>query len=319
MNQKELQNILPQTPEHFVDRMEQTLKEIENMNKKTVRYAVRTPILVAAILLALSCTALAVGAHFGIFDMLNRYAGEPMLPLEGAEEMIQTGFPSFENEYAALEIREAMYVENSVKVLVHVTPKNGATFMYPSFQPEGIALFNGYGISDVYNEDGSADFLITAMLDEAPEKLAADIVLPLYQGNTVLEPAVVHIELQRTQGEKAQLIPQNEGERWRIISAEITRNAFSMTYDILYAYEPILPKEDMGVDLRAFTPEDEKYTFGDTGFYTETAEDGSVLYRQIGELQTAEAFPESIVFKPKVIGGANEYLDTITCKVEAEG
>ena len=319
MNQAKLQNILPQTPEHFVDRMEQTLKEIENMNKKTVRYAVRTPILVAAILLALSCTALAVGAHFGIFDMLCRYTGDPMQPLEGAEEMVQTGFPTFENEYAVLEIREAMYVENSVKILLHIQTKNGATFMYPSFLPEGVALSNSYGMSDIYNEDGSADFLITAMLDEAPEMLTADIVMDLYLGDTVLEPATVRIELQRTQGEKAQLVPQNEGERWRIISAEITRNAFSMTYDILYAYEPILPKEDMGVDLRAFTPEDEKYTFGDTGFYTETAEDGSVLYRQIGELQTAEAFPETIVFKPKVIGGAFEYLDAIECKVETEG
>lgn len=319
MKQRELQNILPQTPEHFVNRMEQTLKEIENMNNKTVRFAVRTPILVAAILLVLSCTALAVGSHLGIFDMLNRHAGEPMLPLEGVEEMIQTGFPSFENEYAAVEIREAMYVENSVKVLIHMETKNGATFMYPSFQPENVALYNGYGIMDFYNDDGSAEFLITAMLDEAPEKLAASIELPLYLGDEVLEPAVIRIELQHTQGEKARLVPQNEGERWSIISAEITRNAFSMTYDILYAYEPVLPKEDMGVDLRAFTPDGEKYPFGDTGFYYETAEDGSTVYRQVGELQTAEDFPESIVFMPKIIGGADEYLDAITCKVEAEG
>lgn len=71
----------------------------------------------------------------------------------------------------------------------------------------------------------------------------------------------------------------------------------------------------MGVDIKAFDKNGTRYAENDSSFDLYERADGTTVYRQIQEIQTSEKMPESIVFKPKVIG-ADKWLDAIECKIE---
>ena len=75
MKRKELQNLFPPVPGHFLDRIDRTMEEIEAMNTNSIKRIRRVsrPVLIAAIVFALTAaTALAaVLGHHALKDALN--------------------------------------------------------------------------------------------------------------------------------------------------------------------------------------------------------------------------------------------------------
>ena len=75
MKRKELQNLFPPVPGHFLDRIDRTMEEIEAMNTNSIKRIRRVsrPVLIAAIAFALTAaTALAaVLGHHALKDALN--------------------------------------------------------------------------------------------------------------------------------------------------------------------------------------------------------------------------------------------------------
>lgn len=309
MTRNKLQSILPQTPDHFVNRMEQTLKEIENMNPRNLKHDVRTPILVAAILLALSCTALAVGSYFGIFDFMANVSG-PITPLEDAEDVIETDVGQGANANGTIVIEEAAYSGDNYSIVIHATPANGGGYGFPDLKIKN-AEFQNLSLSDRRFEDGSISFFMQGYVHgDAPETLDCEITM--FCGEWMTIPfQITHVE-----GLRARLIPQSEGERWSIVSATISFGKLSGTLDVKYLYEP-LPSELMGVDLRMLDANGEEYPDGGGGSKVEIQPDGTVIYHSVTEIQSLAELPAKVWIRPKVIDEI-AHLETIECLVIPE-
>jgi len=313
MTRRELKNALPQTPDHFVNRMDETLKEIERMNTKSTRIPTKAILIAAALILALAGTAVAVGSAMGIFDHISRPV-EHITPLEGAEKMLSVNPAAEETPTGRVEIGEALYADATCKVTLNIFPAEGVTFMFPELKMLN-AQSETQGLSEVWNSDGSASYMISALLTgEQPDALECEVSVPFYRGNEVLKPITLPLTLEHTMGNTATLVPQSEGERWSIVSASIAQNDFSMTFDVQYRYQP-LPGEDMGVDIIAFDAQGSRILTGESSFTTEKQPDGTVIYRQITEIQTANELPGMLTLKPKVIG-EDCWLDAIECIIE---
>lgn len=313
MTRRELKNALPQTPDHFVNRMDETLKEIERMNTKSTRIPTKAILIAAALILALAGTAVAVSSAMGIFDHISRSI-EHIVPLEGAEKMLSANPAAEETPTGKVEIGEALYADATCKVTVNIVPAEGVTFMFPELKILN-AQSEDQGLSEVLNGDGSASYMISTLLTgEQPDVLECEVSVPFYRGTEVLKPITLPITLEHTKGNAAALVPQNESERWSIVSATIAQNDFSMTFDVRYRYQP-LPGEEMGVDIMAFDAHGSRIPSGDSSFSMEKLPDGTAIYRQITEIQTANELPDCLVLKPKVIG-EDCWLDAIECTVQ---
>lgn len=315
MTRRELKNALPQTPDHFILRMDKTLKEIEHMNaaKPSGFRSMKTVLIAAALILALTGAAVAVGSATGIFDHLSRSV-EHLSPLEGAQELLDTSGGTAVTDQARIEIVETLYADATCKVTVDIHPAEGVTFMFPELKLLN-AEYENESLSEILSEDGSASYMLSALLTgEQPDALECEISVPLYKGGEVLDPVVLPLTLTHVHGDVAMLAPQGVGERWSIQSASIARNDFSMTLDVKYLYQP-LPGEDMGVDIIAFDAQGNRIAAGEETMTDEVLADGTVLYRQIIELQSAESLPETLILQPKVIG-EDLWLDAIECSVE---
>lgn len=315
MTRRELKNALPQVPDHFTRRMDETLRSIERMDTThaPIFRSTKTLLIAAVLILALTGAAVAVGSVTGIFDHLGRSV-EHIVPLDGAQDLLDARGMSAETAQARIEIVETLYADATCKITVDIHPAEGVTFMYPE-----LALLNAEheneGISEILNEDGSASYMLSALLTgEQPDALECEISVPLYRDGEVLDPMVLPVTLTHTHGDAATLIPQGVGERWSIRSATITRNDFSITVDVQYLYQP-LPGEDMGVDIIVFGAQGNRIAAGEETMTNETLSDGVVLYRQITELQSASEMPDALLLQPKVIG-EDRWLDAIQCNVE---
>lgn len=91
---------------------------------------IRRAILIVAALLALSAIAFAA-TKLNLFSSMTRYTN-PIVPLDGAEELVETGLGSAENEWATVTVEEAAYDGQGAMALVRITPK----------EPEKYALLN---------------------------------------------------------------------------------------------------------------------------------------------------------------------------------
>ena len=152
MNQKNWQNAFGNAPEDFHLRLVETLDGLEEREMKK-RYKFSTA-LVAAVLAALLATGAAFAAsQLGIFKFYTNRA-DPILPLNGAEEMAVTNLGSVENDLVTMTVEEALYDGQGALVQIRYTPKD----------PENYALLSDgldiekegdHFISRTYYEDGS--------------------------------------------------------------------------------------------------------------------------------------------------------------------
>jgi len=121
MTKREWQQAFGDAPEDFLDRLGDTLRDLEERDMKK-RYKFTT-MLAAAIVAALLIAGAAFAAErLGLFRALK--SAEPIRPLEGAEELVATNLGTVEDEYVKLTVEEAVYDGQGALVQLRIAPAN---------------------------------------------------------------------------------------------------------------------------------------------------------------------------------------------------
>ena len=121
MNQKDWQRAYNDTPEDFHLQLIGTLDVLEERKmKKGFKFSA---VLIAAVIMALLASGAYVASKLGIFHMLT-HSASPIVPLEGAEEMVVAGLGYTENELVSVTVEEAMFDGQMVLVQFRLRPKN---------------------------------------------------------------------------------------------------------------------------------------------------------------------------------------------------
>jgi len=119
----DLQNMYEPVPQHLMDNIDNVLSSLDDREERMiVKKKMSVSLVLAAVLILASMTALAM-SNLNLFRNMTDMA-DPIQPLKGAEEMIETNLGSVENDYVTLTVEEAVYDGQSVMTLVHITPKN---------------------------------------------------------------------------------------------------------------------------------------------------------------------------------------------------
>jgi len=316
MNRKEFCDAFPQAPEHFIRRMEDVLSEIEGVRPVKKKRVWKTALIAAVLVVLLAGSAVAIGNFMGVFDFMKRVVA-PMEPLKGAEDLVESGLGYTEGDYGSLEVVEGIYSGRSCKIVLKAVLREGYEYSFP-----GVTFLNAQtpgagGLDMIEEENGVVQFMLEEILEaDTPEILECEVDIMFGKNGKATDSAKLRFDLHHAAGDAAKLVPQNEGERWKILSGSITRNEFSMVFDIEFEYTAEAG-EDMGVDIRAFNESGEQYANGDTSYGDRgLPEVGKMMvYRQIAEIQSTEEMPDRIVFRPKVIG-EDKWLDEIVCAIE---
>lgn len=127
---RELQNIYGDAPEDFHLRLSEALNGLEERKKKG-RHKLSTMLLAAALCVVLLAGAGFAATQIGVFHLMD--TASPIVPLEGAEELVALKLGSCENEYAVLTLEQAVFDGQGVMVQCRLTPKD----------TEKYALFDG--------------------------------------------------------------------------------------------------------------------------------------------------------------------------------
>ena len=324
MNRRDFQSAVPPTPAHFEHAVDAALAQIgraENTHVHRVRekHLSRRILIAAAALLLLAGMALAVGARFGIFDFYNSVAGDPIVPLEGAEAVIQSDVARLETASGAMiTVEEAAWSGSSFTVVTHFVPAPDAEGV--PFPPDLRVLnaeWEDLGSSDQSFPDGSVNWLHSGRMldaDAAPQVLECALSVQLGGGDGVVE---IPFEIRHSDaGAKLRLLPRNAGERWSVVSAEIDCGSLESTLDERYRYQP-LPEELMGVSLRLFTAEGDEIPWESGSSAWEEQADGTLVWHVVLRIQSMDAVPETLILRPKVID-SYDWLEPIVCDVIPE-
>lgn len=118
---KEFQNIYGDAPVDFHLRLTETLNGLEERKMKK-RYKLSKLLLAAAVCVMLLAGAGFAATQLGVFHLMN--TANPIVPLEGAEELVAVKLGSCENEYAVLTLEEAVFDGQGVMVQCRLTPKD---------------------------------------------------------------------------------------------------------------------------------------------------------------------------------------------------
>lgn len=124
MNRRDWQGIYGGAPEDFRRGLRAALdglKEDENMGNRGGRRLAAVLIAAAVAILALTGGALAA-RELGLFKLLTDMA-MPIVPLPGAEEMVETELGSVENDLVRLTVEEAAYDGQGALVQLRFAPK----------------------------------------------------------------------------------------------------------------------------------------------------------------------------------------------------
>ncbi|MBQ8506989.1 MAG: hypothetical protein IJ466_06135 [Clostridia bacterium] len=135
MNRQDWQSAFGNVPEDFHDRLRGTLNGLEERKMKK-RYKFTTVLAAAVILVALFAGAAVAMNELGVFHLLTDTV-DPILPLEGAEEMVKKNLGTAENEYAVLTVEEAVFDGQGVLVQCRLTPKDTERYaMFDAFMQD---------------------------------------------------------------------------------------------------------------------------------------------------------------------------------------
>ena len=323
MNRRDFQSAVPPIPAHFVHAADAALAQIGRAERRNARRGGRPMgrkiLIAAAALLLLAGMALAVGASFGILDFYNDVAGDPIVPLEGAEAVIQSDVARLKTASGAvITVEEAAWSGSSFTVVTHFVPAPDAEGV--PFPPELRVLnaeWEDLGSSDHFFPDGSVSWLHSGRVldaDAAPQVLECALSVQLGGGDGVVE---LPFEIRHSDGGMVlRLVPRNAGERWSVVSAEIDCGSLESTLDVRYRYEP-LSEELMGVSLRPFTADGEEIPWepGSSAWGEQAV--GTALWHVVLRIQSMDVVPETLILRPKVID-SYDWLEPIVCDVVPE-
>lgn len=139
LEQRDFQNLYGEAPEDFYLRLQETLNGLEEVEMKK-RYKAST-LLLAAVILVLALAGAGIAAsQLDVFHLMD--TADPIVPLDGVEEMVAMNLGSSENEYARLTVEQAVFDGQGVMVQCRLTPVD----------IEHYAMFNDFmqGVSEQY-------------------------------------------------------------------------------------------------------------------------------------------------------------------------
>ena len=198
MKRADWQRAFGEVPEDFHLRLRSTLNGLEEKEMKKKRNLTLT-LLAAALIVALLAGAGIAASKLGVFDMLKKTA-DPIVPLEGAQELVGTNLGSAENELARLTVEEAVFDGQGVLVQMRLTPRDEKHVLYNAFATDSplvetkfVPLKIDEGVQEIWNWtvvnekddkrllEGEVELEIPASVEEAQEK-----GLPIYMKDGVL-------------------------------------------------------------------------------------------------------------------------------------
>ena len=161
MNQRYWRSAYGTAPEDFHLRLVDTLDGLEEREMKK-RYKFSTVLVAAAIMALLAGGALAA-SQLGVFHLMTDRVN-PIMPLEGAEEMVLTGLGATENELVTVTLEEALYDGQGALVQIHYAAKDPEHYALLS---DGLDFeYSGdYDIRQIESEDGYTYEMVAGRLD----------------------------------------------------------------------------------------------------------------------------------------------------------
>ena len=178
MNKDDFRNMVPETPQHFVQRMDETLERIETMNKKVVYRSGRIALICAVLIVVLVGSAFAA-AKYGVFDfMINLH------PIEGAEKLVKTNLGTIENEYFRMELEEAVYDGFGGIVQLRYTDKTEAYAIKPSAYDDYTDPMYIW-VEEVYEDGSSSGYPAGRKDGKRVISLSSDVVITDENGKKI--------------------------------------------------------------------------------------------------------------------------------------
>ena len=133
MKRTDWQSAFGEVDEDFHLRLRSTLDGLEERDMKQKNYA--AILLAAALIVALLAGAGIAASRLGVFHMLD--SADPIVPLEGAQELVGTNLGSVENELVKLTVEEAVFDGQGALVQCRLSPRNMEKYaMFNSFMQD---------------------------------------------------------------------------------------------------------------------------------------------------------------------------------------
>lgn len=151
MNQRDWQSAYGNAPEDFHLRLTETLDGLEEEKMKK-RYKFST-LLIAAVIMALLAGGAVAANQMGVLRLLT-YRADPIVPLDGVEEMVVTNLGSTENDLAVLNVEEAVFDGQNVLLQLRLTPKDGEHHVMFDWMLQNSPR-DVYTVEEIPHEDGS--------------------------------------------------------------------------------------------------------------------------------------------------------------------
>ena len=133
MKRTDWQSAFGEVDEDFHLRLRSTLDGLEERDMKKKNYA--AILLAAALIVALLAGAGIAASRLGVFHMLD--SADPIVPLEGAQELVGTNLGSVENELVKLTVEEAVFDGQGALVQCRLSPRDMEHYaMFNSFMQD---------------------------------------------------------------------------------------------------------------------------------------------------------------------------------------
>ena len=203
ISRSDLQNLYEPVPQRLMEDVDHVLSSLDDGEERTVvKKKISVSFVLAAVLIIASMAALAAG-NMNLFRSMTNMS-EPILPLEGAEEMIRTGLGSVENEFVTLTVEEAVYDGQTVMALARITPRDTGKYALlnsflqdtpeevyntetaPVEAPDGAMSWEMDGVQYEYsNENGAVSLKVNGEETELPgdPETAEKTGIPMYIEN----------------------------------------------------------------------------------------------------------------------------------------
>ena len=152
MNQKDWRNAYGNAPEDFHLRLVEALDGLEEERDMKKRHKFST-LLIAAVIMALLAGGAVAANQSGVFRLLTDRA-DPILPLQGAEEMVVTNLGFTENDLAALNVEEAVFDGQNILLQLRLSPKDSEHHVMFDWMMQNSPR-DLYDVEYIENEDGS--------------------------------------------------------------------------------------------------------------------------------------------------------------------
>lgn len=168
MNQKDWQNTFGPTPDEFRERVNETLNRLEEREmRRSIKFS--TSLVAAVLAVALLAGAAFAAAKLDIWEALNM--ATPIIPLEGADDLVATDIASAENDFFRVTVQEGVYDGFGAIVKLKVEPKD----------PEKYAI-----ISDFATQGDVGDEYISEVVKTYDDGMTAEQIVGRKDGKQII-------------------------------------------------------------------------------------------------------------------------------------